>query len=216
MVVGADEAGKGPALGPMVAGAVRAAPEDLPAGLADSKELTATRREELAAELREHPGIVVATAAIEPARIDAPDTDMNGLGVTAQAEAVAAVAKAGDDVLADAADTDEARFARRLREAVAAAGTAVDVTAEHGADETHAIVSAASIVAKVQRDRRMAEIDAKYDREVGSGYPSDPTTRAFLAEYVDEYGGLPACARATWATCEDALAAAEQSGLGEF
>jgi ribonuclease HII len=126
------------------------------------------------------------------------------------------VAEPADDVLADAADTDEARFGRRLRDAVAEAGTAVDVTAEHGADETHAIVSAASVVAKVERDRRMAEIDAKYDREVGSGYPSDPTTRAFLADYVDEYGELPVCARATWATCEDALAAAEQSGLADF
>jgi ribonuclease HII len=216
MVVGADEAGKGPALGPLVAGAVRADPTDLPAGLADSKELTATRREELAAELRDHPQIAVATAAIEPARIDAPDTDMNGLGVAAQAEAIAAVAESGDDVLADAADTDEGRFGRRLRDAVAEAGTAVDVTAEHGADETHVIVSAASVVAKVERDRRMAEIDGQYDREVGSGYPSDPTTRAFLAGYVEDHGELPACARATWSTCEDALAAAEQSGLTDF
>ncbi|WP_053947266.1 ribonuclease HII [Halolamina sediminis] len=216
MVVGADEAGKGPALGPLVAGAVRADPTDLPAGLADSKELTATRREELAAELRDHPEIAVATAAIEPARIDAPDTDMNGLGVAAQAEAIAAVAESGDDVLADAADTDEGRFGRRLRDAVAEAGTAVDVTAEHGADETHVIVSAASVVAKVERDRRMAEIDGEYDHEVGSGYPSDPTTRAFLAGYVEDHGELPACARATWSTCEDALAAAEQSGLTDF
>ncbi|MFD1525495.1 ribonuclease H family protein, partial [Halolamina salina] len=119
-------------------------------------------------------------------------------------------------VLADAADTDEARFGRRLRDAVAETGTEVDVTAEHGADETHAIVSAASVVAKVERDRRMAEIDERYDREVGSGYPSDPTTRAFLAGHVEEHGELPACARATWATCEDALAAAEQSGLSDF
>ena len=216
MVVGADEAGKGPALGPMVAGAVRADPADLPAGLDDSKKLSPARREELAAELREHPEIRVATAAIPPARIDAPETDMNTLGVAAQAEAVATVADAGDDVVADAADTDESRFGRRLREAVAERGVELTVTAEHGADEAHAIVSAASVVAKVERDRRMAEIDAEYDAAVGSGYPSDPTTRAFLASYVDEHGELPACARATWATCEDALAAAEQSGLSDF
>ena len=62
----------------------------------------------------------------------------------------------------------------------------------------------------------MADIDAEYDLAVGSGYPSDPTTRAFLADYVAENGSLPACARATWATCEDVLAAAEQSGLSDF
>ncbi|MBP1985868.1 ribonuclease HII [Halolamina salifodinae] len=216
MLVGADEAGKGPVLGPMVAGAVRAAPGDLPAGLADSKKLSSARREELAEKLREHPEIRVTTAAIQPARIDAPETDMNSLGVTAQAEAVAAVAEPTDDVVADAADTDEERFGRRLRDAVAEAGTTVDVTAEHGADETYAVVSAASVVAKVERDRLMAEIDAEYDQAVGSGYPADPTTRAFLAGYVEESGELPACARTTWSTCEDVLAAAEQSGLCDF
>lgn len=216
MVVGADEAGKGPVLGPMVAGAVRADPADLPAGLADSKQLTPARREELATALREHPEIRVATARIDPARIDAPETDMNSLGVEAQAEAVAAVSESGDSVVADAADTDEARFGRRLREAVEKSGTAVDVTAEHGADESHAVVSAASVVAKVERDRLMADIDTEYDREVGSGYPSDPRTREFLADYVAEHGDLPACARTTWSTCEDVLAAAEQSGLSDF
>ena len=216
MRVGADEAGKGPALGPMVAGAVRADPADLPEGLDDSKRLTEARREELAAELREHPEISVTTAAVEPERIDAPETDMNTLGVAAQAEAVATVVEPADDVIADAADTDESRFGQRLADAVADAGTEVAVTAEHGADEAHAVVSAASVVAKVERDRRMAEIDGQYDRHVGSGYPSDSTTRAFLADYVEEHGTLPACARTTWSTCEDALAAAEQSGLSDF
>lgn len=216
MVVGADEAGKGPALGPMVAGAVRAPPEALPAGLDDSKRLSPARREELTAELRENPEISVAVAVVPPERIDAPDTDMNSLGVAAQADAVRAVAEVGDDVTADAADTDEDRFGRRLGDAVQEAGTDVEVTAEHGADENHPVVSAASVVAKVERDRRMAEINGRYDRDVGSGYPSDPTTTEFLAAYVAEHGDLPVCARATWATCEDALAAAEQSGLGEF
>ncbi len=119
-------------------------------------------------------------------------------------------------MVADAADTDASRFGRRLRDAVAESGTEVAVTAEHGADERHAVVSAASVVAKVERDRRMAAIDAEYDREVGSGYPSDPTTRTFLADYVDEHGELPDCARATWSTCEDVLASAEQSGLSDF
>jgi len=216
MVLGADEAGKGPVLGPMVAGAVRADVTDLPPGLADSKQLSPGRREELAAELRDGPEIRVATATIDPTRIDAPETDMNSLGIEAQAQAVAAVAEPGDDVIADAADTDESRFGRRLRDAVEEAGTVVDVTAEHGADETHAVVSAASVVAKVERDRLVADIDAAYDRDVGSGYPSDPTTRSFLAEYVGEHGELPACARTTWSTCEDVLAAAEQSGLSDF
>ena len=217
MVVGADEAGKGPVLGPMVAGAVRAEPAALPDGLDDSKKLSPARREELAAELREQPDIRVATAVVTPDEIDAPKTDMNSLGVAAQAEAVAAVAEPGEELFADAADTDAERFGRRLRDAVLdTGGPELDVTAEHGADETYPVVSAASVVAKVERDRRMSAIDAQYDRAVGSGYPSDATTRTFLEGYVAAHAELPACARASWATCEDVLAAAEQSGLGEF
>jgi ribonuclease HII len=89
------------------------------------------------------------------------------------------------------------------------------VRAEHGADAAHDLVAAASVVAKVERDRRIEHVAAEYG-EVGSGYPSDPTTRAFLREYVREHGTLPACARSSWATADDALAAAEQSALDEF
>jgi ribonuclease HII len=219
MRVGADEAGKGPALGPMVAGAVRAAPEHLPEGLADSKKLSPARRRELNAALRDHPEIRVAVAVVTPAEIDAPDTDMNSLGVAAQADAVAGVAEPGDEVYADAADTDADRFGHRLADCLAEWNDAlagVAVTAAHGADESYPVVSAASVVAKVERDRLVTEIDAAYDRDVGSGYPSDPTTRAFLEGYVADHGALPDCARRSWSTCEDVLAAAEQSGLEEF
>lgn len=215
MRLGADEAGKGPVLGPMVAGAVRADPDVLPDGLADSKRLSPARREELDAALRDDAEIAVATAVVSVVRIDDPATDMNSLGVEAQAEALAAVAASGDAAVVDAADVSEERFGTRVRERLANAGVPVDVTAEHGADDAHPIVSAASVVAKVERDRRVAELAAEFG-EVGSGYPSDPTTREFLSNYLDDHGALPDCARKSWATCEDLLATAEQSGLEEF
>lgn len=215
MRLGADEAGKGPVLGPMVAGAVRADPDVLPEGLADSKRLSPARREELDAALRDDAEIAVATAVVSVVRIDDSATDMNSLGVEAQAEALAAVAASGDAAVVDAADVSEERFGTRVREALANAGVPVDVTAEHGADDAHPIVSAASVVAKVERDRRVESLAAEFG-EVGSGYPSDPTTREFLSNYLDDHGTLPACARKSWATCEDLLATAEQSGLEEF
>jgi len=216
---GTDEAGKGPALGPMVAAAVRSPPEALPDGVDDSKRLPAERRERLAERLREDDRIAVATAVVEPSRIDDPETDMNSLTVAAHVEALEAVLSRDGavEVLLDAADVDPERFARRV-------GTAVDgvdrpsrsVRAEHGADETDAVVGAASVVAKVARDRRIAAIDGSHDRPVGSGYPSDPTTREFLRTHVREHGELPAAARESWTTCRDALAAVEQSDLDEF
>jgi ribonuclease HII len=76
-------------------------------------------------------------------------------------------------------------------------------------------VAAASIVAKVERDRHVDDLRAEYG-EVGSGYPSDPTTRTFLRDYVRDHGELPACARTSWKTCDDVLVAATQSALDEF
>jgi len=219
--LGVDEAGKGPVLGPMVAAAVRADVDDLPDGIDDSKRLTESTRESIAAELRESPAVEIGTGVVSTAEIDNPETDMNSLTVAAQVRALSAVATDGDAALVDAGDVSESRFARRVADGVVSGGDtengiAIDVTAEHGADETSRLVGAASVVAKVERDRRIDALDAEYDADVGSGYPSDPTTRDFLADYVDRHGDLPVCARASWATAEDVLTAAEQAGLDEF
>ncbi|OYR46431.1 ribonuclease HII [Halorubrum sp. Hd13] len=255
MYLGVDEAGKGPVLGPMVSAAVFADPASLPADVDDSKRLSPERREAMAETMRGSDRVAVGVAFVEPAEIDRPDTDMNTLTVRGQARAVRAAlgeieGVAGGErpaepvrVVADAGDTSEARFARRLGEFVErgddpggdgsaadgrgiddpavgerAALPPVDVEAFHGADEDDPVVGAASVVAKVARDARMAAIDDRYPTYdgVGSGYPSDPTTRSFLRAYVADTGDVPDCARRSWATCDDVLAAAEQSGLDEF
>jgi ribonuclease HII len=215
--VGIDEAGKGPVLGSMFAAAVRANPELLPEDVADSKRLTAPRREGLAETVRER---AVATAVVEVPveRIDDPDTDMNGLTVTAHADALAAVCPDGDStggeltVYLDAADTNAVRFERRV-------GNQLDdhpaLQAEHGADETYPVVSAASILAKVHRDAHVADLAAEYG-DVGSGYPGDPTTREFLRGFVADHDRLPACARRSWQTSQDVLAERGQAALSEF
>ncbi|MFB6269568.1 MAG: ribonuclease HII [Halobacterium sp.] len=207
---GVDEAGKGPVLGSMFAAAVVGTPAEIPDGVADSKRLSPERRNELDARVRET--CEVAVAEIPVARIDDPETDMNALTVEAQASALDSVAADGLRGYVDAGDVDEQRFGRRVAEGVAAD---VDVTAEHGADDEYAVVAAASIVAKVARDSHVADLAAEYG-DVGSGYPSDPATREFLDAYVADHGTLPECARASWQTSQDALAAAEQSGLDDF
>ena len=217
--VGVDEAGKGPVLGSMFAAAVRVEESAaLPDGVDDSKHVAPGRRESLAAAMRDDERVAVGVAEAPTDRIDDPATDMNTLTVAAQAEAVAAVTRPGDVVLADAGDTSEERFARRLADRV----DDVDVTAEHGADETSPVVGAASVVAKVRRDAHVAALASEHAGLVathgplGSGYPSDPTTRDFLESYVAENGTVPPFARSSWGTCEDLLADAEQAGLEEF
>lgn len=211
MRIGADEAGKGPVLGSMFAAAIRAPAAAIPDGVDDSKRLPPARREEIAATLRADDRVEIGVAEVPVSRIDG-GADMNTLTVAAQAAAVAAVARDGDGGVLDAGDVSAERFARRVIERVPAD---VDLRAEHGADESYLLVSAASVLAKVERDAHVARLAETYG-DVGSGYPSDPTTREFLRNYVEANGALPDCARRSWSTCGDVLAAAEQSALDSF
>jgi ribonuclease HII len=211
MRFGVDEAGKGPVLGSMFAAAVRADPATLPDGVGDSKGIAPARREQLDERIRAAAD-AVAVAEIPVERIDDPATDMNSLTVAAHAEALDGVATDGLAGMVDAGDTDAERFGRQVADGLE---PTVDITAEHGADETDPLVGAASIVAKVARDSHVEALAEAYG-DVGSGYPSDPTTRDFLSNYVEAHGDLPDCARRSWSTCEDVLAAAEQSTLEGF
>lgn len=209
---GVDEAGRGPVLGSMFVAAVRADPTDLPADVDDSKRLSPARRETLANTLREDDRIALAVEEVTPNEIDDLETDLNALTVAAMANAIDRVASKGGSGVVDACDADAARFGRR----VAATTTAmVAIEAEHGADESHQIVGAASVVAKVVRDAHVADLAAEYG-SIGSGYPGDPNTRKFLRDYVHEHDALPPFARASWQTSQDVLNAAEQSALAEF
>ena len=220
MPFGVDEAGKGPVLGSMFAAAVWVEDEDLlPDGIADSKRLTPTRRETLAERIRSSERIAVGVAEITPERIDDPHTDMNSLTVEAHAGSIErALSDVADEAttppmgLCDACDTDADRFARRVAEAC---DLGIVLDAEHGADEDSRVVGAASVIAKVERDAHVAALSTKYG-EIGSGYPSDPTTRTFLEEYVANEAELPPCARTSWSTCADVLETAGQRSLGEF
>jgi ribonuclease HII len=211
MELGADEAGKGPVLGSMFAAAVRADPAALPDGVGDSKGIPAERRQSLAEQIR---GCAesVAVAEVSVERIDDSATDMNELTVAAQAEALAEVAQNGAEGYVDAGDTNAVRFERRVQKQI---DREVDLRAEHGADEEYAVVGAASILAKVARERHVEALAAKYGA-VGSGYPSDPTTREFLFAFVREHEELPDCARASWSTSQDALEQLDQSTLNDF
>ena len=155
-VFGIDEAGKGPVLGPMVAASVVGDESVLPEGVDDSKRLTPARREELSRAIRGDKRIAVGVSAIEPSRIDDPETDMNTLTVAAHAEAAVGVVREGMAGICDAGDVAAARFARRVAERL----PDVDLVAEHRAAENHSIVCAASVIAKVERDARIDALSA--------------------------------------------------------
>lgn len=214
-VIGVDEAGRGPVLGSMFVAAVAVpAASALPDDVRDSKRLTSARRETLAAVIEADAAVRAAAVEVSVDRIDRAPGDLNRLTASAAGRAIGAVVAPDADprVVVDACDPDEERYGRYV---AAGLGRDLEIVASHRADETHEAVAAASIIAK---ERREAHVGALADRfgEVGSGYPSDPTTRAFLAEYVEDHGRLPPCARTSWETSTDVLGAQTQGTLADF
>jgi ribonuclease HII len=157
-VCGVDEAGRGPLAGPVVAAAVVLDPANIPPGLNDSKKLTETARENLFAHILATAEVGVGVADV--ARIDRD----NILAATmwAMAEAVNDLATRPDLALVDGN--------RASRTWLVPASTVVK------GDATAVSIAAASIVAKVTRDRIMCRIDADYPgygfaRHKGYGSP---------------------------------------------
>jgi len=79
------------------------------------------------------------------------------------------------------------------------------ITSEHQADVKYPIVSAASILAKVQRDMLIKQLGENAGYDIGSGYPADPKTIGFLEGWVNEHGSLPDFARSSWETSKRIL-----------
>ena len=157
MIAGVDEAGRGPLAGPVVAAAVILCAEGV-AGVTDSKALTVQRRRALAAEIRSRCIVGVGIACAE--EIDR----LNILWATmlAMERAVAALGCAPREVLVDGNRCPRWNWQSR---------------AIVGGDATEACISAASIIAKVERDRMMAELHLEHpefgwDRNAGYGVPA--------------------------------------------
>lgn len=211
--VGVDEAGKGPVLGSMFAAAVAAPPEVLPEAVDDSKSLSSESRQHIESTLRSTAGVSIGLAEVPVDRIDAPETDMTEVTVNSHITAIRTLDPPdGTTVHCDAGETNAERFGSRVADGLE---RAVSVRASHRADVTDPIVGAASIVAKVAREDHVDRLKEEYG-PVGSGYPADSSTRDFLADYVAAHGELPDCARRSWATSQDVLAAARQSDLESF
>jgi ribonuclease HII len=214
-VVGVDEAGRGAWIGPLVVGAVAVPPGDVPrlraAGARDSKTLSPSRREAVYARIE----ALGETRSIDlaPREIDrhVVHGGLNDLESRTFGEIVREFAPARAFV--DACDTDAARFGRRVSEV---AGPGVEVISRHRADSRFPLVGAASIVAKVRRDRAIAKLAEILGEEIGSGYPSDSRTVEFVTRYVRASGTRPDWLRESWATTQRIIPALPTRTLDEF
>jgi ribonuclease HII len=197
-ILGIDEAGRGSVLGPLViAGVVidnrkESILENM--GVKDSKRLTPERRKVLARKLKkmfEYDTVIYSAQDIDNMRsegINLNEIERKGMQDLIQKLDF-------DKAIVDAVDVKPLRFQDKLQRA-----TGKDIKAEHKADDKYIEVSAASIIAKQTRDEAIAEINKSFEDVggIGSGYPSDPTTKKFLSNYT--YNEMPGFVRKSWAT----------------
>ncbi len=212
MICGIDEAGRGPVIGPLVVAGVCGDESVIASlGVKDSKKLSAKRRERLAEEIKKVASKIVVIR-VEPEEIDALREKMtlNDIEVELFARVISQLE--GNRVYVDAADVNEERFAEEIKKKL---GMDVEIISEHRADSRYPIVSAASIIAKVERDRIIEELKEELG-EFGSGYPADERTKRFLEEYVREHNELPPHTRHSWKSAKRAMKRREQRKLGDF
>ncbi|WNY28892.1 Ribonuclease HII [Methanimicrococcus stummii] len=216
--LGIDEAGKGPVIGPMcIAGVCATEEQEIKLknlGVADSKKLTAKKREQLAVSIKKY---VTSWYVYE---VEAKQIDdlrkimtMNEIMVLCFSKVMEELSIPEDEafnvVFLDAADVSEERFARRVHDEYAkkyeARADQIEYVSKHKADTLSPVVSAASILAKTRRDELIEEIKKKEKVDFGSGYPSDPKTKQFLENYAKEHGDFPDYVRKSWKTAENLL-----------
>jgi ribonuclease HII len=200
-IAGVDDAGRGPVIGPLVIAGVLVEKENLHEivnlGVKDSKLLSPHRREWLAREIRKT-ALQCHFIALSTAEIDkVVETGrklrkLNHLEARAMAEVIATLKP--DIAYVDASDVLPERYKQHILENLP---FEVQIVSEHKADSKYPIVSAASIIAKVERDKAIRELREKYG-DLGSGYITDPKTVAFLEEWIKQHGTYPEFVRKSW------------------
>ncbi|BAZ99050.1 ribonuclease HII [Methanothermobacter sp. EMTCatA1] len=200
-VLGIDEAGRGPVIGPLVVAGVMIPERKFSIlrkiGVKDSKKLTPERRRFLARKIRRMARVfTVKISASDIDRMRERGFNLNEIEKIAIKRII--VEAQPDRVIIDSVDVKP----ERLEEDIRSHFGEIEVTAEHGADTKYYPVAAASIIAKVERDLEIESIQKKNRKlgDIGSGYPSDPRTREFLESFT--YDELPDFVRRSWATVQ--------------
>ena len=169
LIAGVDEAGRGPLVGSVVAAAVILDPNNPIEGLNDSKKLTEKKREKLFKEIQEK---ALAWAIAEASHDEIDEINILQASLLAMRRAVEALKITPEHVLVDGNKIPQ--------------GLQMHCDAVVGGDALHAEISAASILAKVTRDREMVELDQIYPQYGFAKHKGYPTKAHFAA--IEQYG----------------------------
>lgn len=218
MISGADEAGRGPVLGPLVVAGVTFKDDSklIEYNVRDSKKITPKRREMLAKMIKKiavnYEILVIPAKDIDDMRkvMTLNEIEVNGF--------TKVIKKLKPKVCyVDSADVNENRFGRDI---LAGLSFKPDIISRHKADDIYPVVGAASILAKTRRDEEVRDIELelrkKLNLPLGSGYPADPVTKRFLSIWVEKFGKLPPYTRHSWKTAQKLIEEKVTKKLDDF
>lgn len=214
-VIGIDDAGRGPVLGPMILAGVLIEEKDNEIlkkwGAKDSKLLTPKIRgeikENIINEFKHH--IEVTT----PGEID----DSDNLNYLEAIKTAMIINKLTEDlnekvnIVVDCPSTNIMSWTEDVHKLIKRPEI-VSLVCEHKADTNHPVVSAASILAKEKREDEVYKLKLKHKIDFGSGYPSDPKTKEFIKENFDKEEYQPMI-RFSWNTVKKLIKAQAQQEL---
>lgn len=195
LVCGVDEAGRGSMIGPLVVAAIAIEKSKIPElekiGVKDSKKLSPKTRETLYKKIIKIVDDYQISKAT-PKQIDLAVNQhkLNSLESIHMAKVITKLQPSVSYV--DSCDVNATRFGKEIAKI-----TRSKIKSYHHADSKFVVVSAASIIAKVTRDKAIASLAKKHP--VGSGYPSDSRTVSFVKNWFLQNGKLPNYVRKSWA-----------------
>ena len=197
LIGGVDEAGRGSIVGPLIVAGISIRKSKIvllhKMGVKDSKALNPKERARLFGE------IMKVTDSVCIHKIDSVEVDgsvsLRGLN-RLEARVMASVINAirADEVYVDCCDVNPQRYREYMECHLTCKPKLYSL---HHADVINMVVSAASIIAKITRDKEIQHICSIYGN-IGSGYPSDQRTMRFIRDWVAKNGSAPEFARKSW------------------
>ena len=180
-VCGVDEAGRGSMLGPLVVAGITISRSKInllkKLGVRDSKKLSPVARKRLYKKIIETVDDY-HVIRIPPRIIDksVSNHSLNHLEAKYMAKVISKLSPS--TAFVDSCDVNSKRFGKEISKLT----SNTKIRSYHHADSKFITVSAASILAKVSRDRAITRLSKKHD--IGSGYPSDPKTKVFVKKSI--------------------------------
>lgn len=214
-ILGIDEAGRGPVIGPLVMCGYMVDKDNITElrklGVKDSKLLTAKKRSSMLTRLMEISDDLVVLKI--PAKEIDEERTLNNLNKMEIEKMQHIISLLNPDVaIVDALEANTKRFHAKVSCRI---DKRIKLIAENLADKNHIEVGAASIIAKVHRDDEISKLHEKYGF-FGTGYPSDPRTVSFLKDWIEKNKEFPDFVRKSWITAQTIRGEKEQVTLNGF